>query len=291
MSSQEQSPPASGEQAADSSPRRARSPPARCDVAIVGGGILGLAVARELRARRPATVGVRAGARAGARDPPDRPQLGRDPRRHLLHAGLAEGAPVRAGARELYAYCASGRSRTGALRQGDRRHRAPSELGRLDELERRGQANEVPGLRRLDAEGIRELEPHAVGIAGLHSPATGIVSFPAVARAYARTSRGRGGDGGTAARCTAVQRGRAHDSLEHTPRVHRGDHAIFCAGAWADRLAVAAGADPDPRIVPFRGAYLRLAAGAGRSGALADLSGARPGAAVPRRAFDEAHRR
>jgi L-2-hydroxyglutarate oxidase len=49
--------------------------------------------------------------------------------------------------------------------------------------------------------------------------------------------------------------------LEHTHGTVEASHAIFCAGAWSDRLAVAAGADPDPRIVPFRGAYLRLLAG------------------------------
>src|SRR5439155_6943233 len=60
-----------------------------------------------------------------------------------------------------------------------------SELRALDELERRGAANAVPGLRRVDAGGIRELEPHARGVAGLHSPATGIVDFAAVARSLA----------------------------------------------------------------------------------------------------------
>jgi L-2-hydroxyglutarate oxidase len=46
--------------------------------------------------------------------------------------------------------------------------------------------------------------------------------------------------------------------LSHSHGTTEAGHALFCAGAWADRLAVAAGADPDPRIVPFRGAYLRL---------------------------------
>ena len=67
------------------------------------------------------------------------------------------------------------------------------ELNRLEELERRGKANGVPGLRRIDASGIEALEPHARGIAGLHSPSTGIVDFPAVARAYAKDVLAAGG--------------------------------------------------------------------------------------------------
>jgi 2-hydroxyglutarate dehydrogenase len=128
------------------------------------------------------------------------------------------------------------------------------ELAGLDELERRGRANGVPGLRRLDADGIRELEPHATGIAGLHSPSTAIADFAAVARALA-------GDVGavfTGCGVEAVQARERSIVLRHARGHLEAEHAVFCAGAWSDRLAVAAGADPDPRIVPFRGAYLRL---------------------------------
>jgi 2-hydroxyglutarate dehydrogenase len=139
------------------------------------------------------------------------------------------------------------------------RHEA--ELAPLDELERRGRENGVPGLRRLDAEELRELEPHARGVAGLHSPATGIVDFAAVARALAAELREKG---------VAVVTDCAVESLEASGRGVAARHAggaveagfaVCCAGAWSDRLAVSAGADPDPRIVPFRGAYLRLVPG------------------------------
>ena len=95
------------------------------------------------------------------------------------------------GAARLYAYCEERGIRVDrcgkvivALHDG--------ELERLDELERRGRANGVPGLRRLRAEEIRELEPHCTGIAGLHSPNTGIVDFGAVARALADDVRAAG---------------------------------------------------------------------------------------------------
>jgi 2-hydroxyglutarate dehydrogenase len=133
-----------------------------------------------------------------------------------------------------------------------------SELDRLDELERRGTANGVPGLRRIDAAGIQELEPHARGVAGLHSPQTGIADFPAVARAYAQDILEAGGSVSTGCDVEEVSAGGRSLRLTHSHGATEAGHAVFCAGAWADRLAVKAGADPDPRIVPFRGAYLRL---------------------------------
>lgn len=234
------------------------TPPSRCDVAIVGGGILGLAVARELLARRP-------GASLCVLERES--QLATHQTGHnsgVVHAGIyyAPGSLKArlcvAGARELYEYCSE---RGIPFEQCGKVIVAthPSELERLDELERRGQANQVPGLRRLDAQGIRDLEPHAVGIAGLHSPATGIVSFPAVAQAYAQDVEQAGAGVVTGCEVLGVKAGARSVRLEHTHGATEAGHAIFCAGAWADRLAVAAGADPDPRIVPFRGAYLRLA--------------------------------
>ena len=134
-----------------------------------------------------------------------------------------------------------------------------SELARLDELERRGNANGVPGLRRIDAADIEELEPHSRGIAGLHSPNTGIADFPAVARAYAHDILEAGGAVVTGCEVSALRRNGRSLRVEHSHGAIEAGHAVFCAGAWADRLAVAAGASADPRIVPFRGAYLRLA--------------------------------
>jgi L-2-hydroxyglutarate oxidase len=235
-----------------------QSPPTRCDVAIVGGGILGLAVARELLARRPGT------SLCVLEREPDIATHQTGHNSGVVHAGIyytpgsLKARLCVAGARELFQYCTERGipfERCGKVIVAT----DASELGRLDELERRGQANEVPGLRRLDAAGIRELEPHAVGIAGLHSPATGIVSFPAVARSYAADVGQAGGAVVSGCEVLGVRAGARSIQLEHSRGTTEARHAIFCAGAWADRLAVAAGADPDPRIVPFRGAYLRLA--------------------------------
>jgi L-2-hydroxyglutarate oxidase len=232
--------------------------PSRCDLAIVGGGIVGLAVARELT-RRHSRLSVCVLERET--------ELGVHQTGHnsgVIHAGVYyQPGSLKArlcveGARELYEYCAAHEiphEACGKLIVATEH----SELRRLEELERRGRANGVPGLRRVDAGEIRELEPHARGLAGLHSPATGIVDFAAVARSYARDALGAGAQITTGCGVHGVRAGARSLRLEHARGATEATHALFCAGAWSDRLAVAAGADADPRIVPFRGAYLRLA--------------------------------
>src|SRR5881227_3733695 len=163
-----------------------------CDVAVVGAGIIGLAVARELLLR---------GADLRVHVLEKEHEVGFHQTGHnsgVIHAGIyyAPGS-LKArlcveGARDLYEYCERAgisAERCGkvivALDDG--------ELPRLDELERRGRANGVPGLRRLGPNEIEELEPHARGLAGLRSPVTGIVDFKAVARALASDVAERGG--------------------------------------------------------------------------------------------------
>jgi L-2-hydroxyglutarate oxidase len=237
--------------------RRPTQVPERCDLAIVGGGILGLAVARELIRRNP-----RASVCVLEREA----EIASHQTSHnsgVIHAGVYyEPGSLKArlcveGARELYAYCEQfgiAHERCGKVIIAS----DGSELGRLEQLERRGTANGVPGLRRIDARGIEQLEPHARGIAGLHSPDTGIVDFAAVARSYARDALDAGATVATGCGVEAVSAAGRSLRLTHARGVTEAGHAVFCAGAWADRLAVRAGADPDPRIVPFRGAYLRL---------------------------------
>lgn len=227
------------------------------DVVVVGAGIIGLAVARELTRRRPGlsiTVFEKE-AEVG------RHQTSRNS--GVIHAGIyyAPGS-LKArlcveGARELYAFCEQhgvAVERCGKLIVA----LDDAELPALDQLERRGRANGVPGLRRVDAEGLREIEPHAAGVEALHSPATGIVDFPGVAGALAAELRNSGAEVATG--CAVMNA--APDSsglrIEHAQGVTRARFAVFCAGGWSDRLAVRAGAPKDPRIVPFRGAYLEL---------------------------------
>jgi L-2-hydroxyglutarate oxidase len=231
--------------------------PGECDLAVVGAGILGLAVARELTGRHPdrsAVVLERAPEVATG-------QTGRNS--GVVHAGIyyAPGSLKArmcvAGARELYAYCEERRipfERCGKVIVA----RNEAELPRLDELERRGRANGVPGLRRLTETELREIEPHCRGVAALHSPATGIVDFAAVARSIAGELEARGVPVVTGCGVNAVEQRPGRLALVHQGGETRARFAVFCAGAWSDRLAVMAGASSDPRIVPFRGAYVYL---------------------------------
>jgi (S)-2-hydroxyglutarate dehydrogenase len=231
--------------------------PASCDVAVVGGGIVGLAVARELTRRRPrASVCVLEREREPAMH-----QTGHSS--GVIHAGVYyRPGSLKArlcvqGARELYAYCEQreiAHERCGKLILAS----GELQLARLAELHARGQANGVSGLRWLRRAEIERVEPHARAIAALHSPDTGVVDFRDVARAFAQDVVEA--DGAVACGCgvTGVQVRDRSLRLTHAHGETDARHAIFCAGAWSDRLAVASGAEADPRIVPFRGAYLRL---------------------------------
>jgi 2-hydroxyglutarate dehydrogenase len=224
----------------------------------VGGGILGLAVARELIMRNPqASVCVLEREQRLAAH-----QSGHSS--GVIHAGIYyRPGSLKArlcvqGARELYEYCASREiphERCGKVILATASH----ELGRLAELERRGRSNGVRGLRRIAGAELARVEPHASGIEALHSPDTGIVDFGAVANAYARDVAEAGGTIVAGCEIDGVHSSSRALHLRCASGAIEAGHAIFCAGAWADRLARASGASDDPRIVPFRGAYLRLA--------------------------------
>ena len=232
-------------------------PPRECDVVVVGAGILGLASARELALRHDGiriAVLEREGSIAAH-------QTGRTS--GVIHAGIyyrpgsLKARLCVAGARELYEYCEERgihAERSGKLIVAT----AADELDALAELERRGHENEVPGLRRIEAGDIREIEPHASGVAALHSPATGVVDFAEVAASFGRDLAGSGGSVATGCAVRALKPAGDAISVRHAFGTTRARAVVTCAGAWSDRLAVACGAPAEPRIVPFRGAYLRL---------------------------------
>lgn len=228
------------------------------DRVVVGAGILGLAVARELLSRNPdAKIAVVDKAESVAAHQTSHNS-------GVIHAGVyyAPGS-LKAklcvqGAALMYEYCERHGvdvNRIGKLIIAT----DAGELPGLDELERRARANGVPGIRRIGGQEIQEIEPHAIGVAALHSPNTGIVDFRKVCQQLANDVKEAGGELrlGWPVRDVAANGRRIRligpdgDGIEATG-------AVFCAGLWSDRLAVRAGASPDPRIVPFRGGYLEL---------------------------------
>jgi L-2-hydroxyglutarate oxidase len=234
------------------------------DVIVIGGGLVGLGTGMALAARGLRVVVLEAEDRVAAH------QSGHNS--GVIHSGLyykpgsLKAALCVAGREALYRFCAEegiAHRRCGKLVVAT----SEDELPALAEIERRGHANGLLGVRRLDGEAaIREIEPHAAGIAALWVPETGIVDFPAVARAYARWIEAAGGEVLTGARALAVRRDGTAGSTSaagvvvETPRGRvRGSLLVNCAGLQADRVARMCGVRPRTRIVPFRGEYWELA--------------------------------
>jgi L-2-hydroxyglutarate oxidase len=230
----------------------------RSDVAIVGGGIVGLATAMALVERPGLSILVLEAEPEVARH-----QSGRNS--GVIHSGLyyAPGSlkakNCAEGREALYRFCAERgvpHERCGKVVIATREHERPA----LEALERRGRENGLEGLRRLTPDAIREREPHARGLAGLLVPQTGIVDFAAAARAMADRVREAGGTIVTGARVLGCRRDGGALVLESARGEHRCRALVNCAGLHADRIARLCGVDPGLRIVPFRGEYVELVA-------------------------------
>ena len=228
-------------------------------IGVVGGGIIGLAVARRIAETRPeTTVTVLEKERDVALH-----QTGHNS--GVVHAGIyyAPGSLkarlCRRGGDLLRAYCAE---RGLSLRECGKLVVAldASELERLRELERRATANGVPGLRWVEGDELREIEPHAAGIAGVHSPSTAITDYTAIAHALADDVRAANGEILLSAEVTAIRRAGtpARARVETGEQTFEFDRLIVCAGLQSDRVSRLAGDEREPRIVPFRGEYHRL---------------------------------
>ena len=135
-----------------------------------------------------------------------------------------------------------------------------AEAVRLRALLERGTANGLRGLRWLDREQLREIEPHARGVAALQVPEEGIVDYPAVMRAMVRRLETAGHEVRTGAAVSGVTAESGGQLVHSTAGDFRGDYVVNCAGLQCDRVARSAGLRPDCRIVPFRGDYWKLSA-------------------------------
>ena len=226
-------------------------------VVVIGGGVVGLAVAREVGREVP-EIRVTLLEKENA--------VGRHQSSHnsgVLHAGLyykpgsLKARLAVSGIRLMTGFC--------------QRHHIPheicgkvvvatddAELARLRELWERGQQNGLKDLRWLSPEALSELEPNAAGKAAIHVPEEGIVDYSAVCVALEQEIKAAGGTVKTGTRVQAIRRTAAAWVFETSTGECEADYFINCAGLFSDRVAALAGVRRDVRIVPFRGEYFRL---------------------------------
>ncbi|HLT18864.1 MAG TPA: L-2-hydroxyglutarate oxidase [Thermomicrobiales bacterium] len=229
----------------------------RGDVVVIGAGIVGLAVAREWLGRRPGTrlIVLEKEDRIAAH------QSGHNS--GVIHSGIyytpgsVKARACVAGAARMMRYCDE---KGIPYRLCGKMIIATEEdeLPRLEELHRRGIANEVPGLEMIGPERLREIEPHAVGLKALWSPNTGIVDYRDVAAAYADDVRQAGGEIMISTEVIGLERRSGRSLVKTTSGDFEARLVVACAGLWADRVAQLSGAEREPEIVPFRGDYYTL---------------------------------
>ena len=224
---------------------------------VVGGGIVGLAVAARLAADVPgAVVTVWEKER----------EIGQHQTGHnsgVAHSGLyyAPGSLkaqlCRAGVTELKEYCTS---RSLAYDEIGKIVVARDELEvtRLQELHRRGTENGVPGLEWLSAQEIGQREPGVRGVAGLFSPTTAIVDYAEVVQSLARDVVRSGGRVHTSSMVRGISRVAGGVRVDAGPKSAEVERLVVCAGLQSDTVAQLAGDSADPQIIAFRGEYLRL---------------------------------
>lgn len=226
-------------------------------ILIVGGGLVGLAAAYRLLERFPrarltllekeATVGAHQSTHNSG----------------VLHAGLyykpgsAKARLAVSGIRQMVAFCRAenipheicGKLVVAVTQE---------ELPRLDELIRRGVANGLQGLRKIDAAEMRKIEPHVNGVAAAHVPEEGIVDYRRVCDRLSARIRERGGRIVTGAQVTRLRRNNSAWVATTAGAEFDAEFLINCAGLHCDRVAELAGERRDVRIIPFRGEYYRL---------------------------------
>jgi L-2-hydroxyglutarate oxidase len=224
---------------------------------IIGGGLVGLATAWQLlrSGRAPSLTLLEKESRVGAHQSTHNSGV--------LHAGLYyQPGSLKArlaveGIREMTSYC----------REKNIPHEIcgkvvvaveASEIPRLRDLEKRGHANGLAGLRWLDRAALRGIEPHAAGVAGLHVPEEGIVDYSSVCTALRDDIEAMNGRIVTGARVTCLRESADSWTADTTAGRFTGDFLVNCAGLHSDRVCRMAGLEPADRIVPFRGEYYKL---------------------------------
>jgi len=237
------------------------------DIAVIGGGIVGLSFAMQATEKFPRLRVVVLEKEAGVA----RHQTGHNS--GVIHSGVyykAGSLKARlcvAGAREMVEFC----TRYGIPHEVCGKLIVATnaeEAARLDDLLARGVGNGLEGLRLLERAAMLEIEPHVGGVRALHVPSTGITDYAVVTAKYAEIAAGRGVEVKTDAGVVGFGRGSSGNSGAAgnavVVRTRAGEfsarYVVNCAGLYSDRVARMAGDDPGMLLVPFRGEYYDLAA-------------------------------
>ena len=226
-------------------------------IVIIGGGIVGLATAHELLRRKPGTAVTVL---------EKEPRVGQHQSSHnsgVLHAGLyykpgsQKARLAVSGLRRMVEFC----------QQHSIAHDIcgkvvvavdETELARLQNLLERGQQNGLEGLQWLKPEQIREIEPHAAGIAAIRVPQEGLVDYPRVCAVLQEEITKSGGRVVTGAKVTRISPENTGWRIESAAGDFAADFLVNCAGLHCDRVSALAGERREARIVPFRGEYYQI---------------------------------
>ena len=226
------------------------------DILVVGGGIVGLSSALALSNLKKLKITV-----IEAEPEVARHQTGNNS--GVIHSGLyykpgsLKATNCVEGREKLYAFCQKynlTHERCGKLVVAV----DADEIPRLNELERRGKANGLKGLKRLNGNELKEYEPHVQGIAGLYVPDTGIVDYVQVAQTMQRLIEEKGHSVLTSVRFERLERSAEYLIVTTNNETIYTKYLINCGGLYSDRIASRCGLNPSVKIIPFRGEYYKI---------------------------------
>lgn len=227
------------------------------DVIVIGAGIIGLSSAMEISRRHP-------GNRVLILEKEDRPGLHQSGHNSgVIHSGLY----YRPGSLKAQTCGQGAHSMVAFAEEHGINYQicgkvvvatSEDEIPRLEELQHRGTANGIQGMKMIGPNQLRDIEPHAYGIKALWVPSTGIIDFPAVVKTYARIVTDAGQEIRLGAKVTGIEKRGREVTVETTAGDFLGKFIVNCAGLHADRVAHLAGGDIPLRIIPFRGEYYEL---------------------------------